>query len=181
TAGKGFFISTDGGETFTSSSAGLAAGWTEKVFAPAGAAGPIFAQLSVGLFRQDAPGAWVEIQAPFGSEEKAKIDGIVFDRSAPKRVFAHRREKWWRSEDSGRRRRAFSSPQSGRTAAIARPTAARPGMPCVPERSATSLSIPRILNAFSSPRNRASTEVPTAARHGRRHRASREMKSRPWW
>ena len=102
TAGKGFFTSTDGGDTFVSSAAGLAAGWTEKLFAPAGAAGPIFAQLSVGLFRQDGPGAWTEIQAPFSRGEKAEIDGVLFDRQSPKRAFAHDGAKWWRSEDAGR-------------------------------------------------------------------------------
>ena len=37
-----------GGDTFTPSNAGFAAGWAEKLYAPAGGAGPIFAQLSVG-------------------------------------------------------------------------------------------------------------------------------------
>lgn len=102
TTGKGFFKSTDGGETFTPSSNGLGAGWTEKLFAPASAPGPIFAQLSVGLYRQDAPGAWTEIQAPFDSGEKASIDGVLFDRQSPKRMYAHDGPNWWRSEDAGR-------------------------------------------------------------------------------
>ncbi len=102
TTGKGFFKSTDGGETFAPSSAGLGAGWTEKIFAPAGASGPIFAQLRVGLFRQDGPGAWTEIQAPFDPGDTVEIDGILFDRQSPRRVYAHDGAKWWRSEDAGR-------------------------------------------------------------------------------
>ena len=102
TAGKGFYISSDGGETFTPANAGFASGWVEKIYAPPGGAGPVFAQLSVGLFRQDGPNAWTEIQAPFSRGEKAEIDGVVFDRVSPKRVFAHDGAKWWRSEDAGR-------------------------------------------------------------------------------
>ncbi len=102
TTGKGFFKSTDGGETFEPSSSGLGAGWTEKIYAPAGGSGPIFAQLSVGLYRQDGPGAWTEIQAPFAPGDNAEIDGVLFDRQSAKRVYAHDGAKWWRSEDGGR-------------------------------------------------------------------------------
>jgi len=102
TTGKGFFKSTDGGDTFEPSSAGLGGGWTEKIFAPAGNSGPVFAQLSVGLYRQDGPGAWTEIQAPFDPGKEAEIDGIEFDRQSPKRLYAHKNAKWWRSEDSGK-------------------------------------------------------------------------------
>jgi photosystem II stability/assembly factor-like uncharacterized protein len=102
TTGKGFFKSTDGGETFKPSSSGLGAGWTEKLYAPAGGAGPIFAQLSVGLYRQDGPGAWTELQAPFAPGKEVEIDGVLFDRQSPKRIYAHDRAQWWRSEDAGR-------------------------------------------------------------------------------
>ena len=66
------------------------------------ARGPIFAQLSVGLFRMDGPASWTEIQAPFSPGETAKIDGIVFDRDSPKRIYAHKASSWWRSDDAGR-------------------------------------------------------------------------------
>lgn len=100
--GTGLFKSIDGGETFSPFGTGLAAGWAEKLYAPANGAGPIFAQLSVGFFRLDGPGAWTEIQTPFAPGEPAKIDGIVFDRVVPKRVYAHDGSRWWRSEDAGR-------------------------------------------------------------------------------
>ncbi len=113
TTGKGFFVSNDGGETFTPSSNGLGAGWTEKLFAPSAGAGPIFAQLSVGLYRQDGPGAWTEIQAPFKPGEAAKIDGVLFDRQSAKTVYAHDGGRWWRSDDAGRAWRAVEVPQPG--------------------------------------------------------------------
>jgi photosystem II stability/assembly factor-like uncharacterized protein len=62
----------------------------------------VFAQLGVGLYRQDGPGAWTEIQAPFDPGKEAEIDGIEFDRQSPKRLYAHKNARWWRSEDSGR-------------------------------------------------------------------------------
>ena len=113
TTGMGFFKSTDGGETFEPSSSGLAAGWTEKVYAPAGGSGPIFAQLSVGLFRQDAPGVWTEIQAPLTTKDTAKIDGVLFDRQSAKRIYAHDGPKWWRSEDAGRSWQQVEVPELG--------------------------------------------------------------------
>lgn len=113
TTGKGFFISNDGGETFEPSSAGLGAGWIEKLYAPSAGAGPIFAQLSVGLYRQDGPGAWTEIQAPFKPGEAAKIDGVLFDRQSAKTVYAHDGARWWRSDDAGRAWREVEVPQPG--------------------------------------------------------------------
>ncbi len=113
TTGKGFFTSTDGGETFVPSSAGLAGGWIERLYAPAGAAGPIFAQMSIGLYRQDGPGSWTEIQAPFSPGEPAKIDGVVFDRQSAKRVYAHDGGRWWRSEDAGRSWQKVDVPEPG--------------------------------------------------------------------
>jgi photosystem II stability/assembly factor-like uncharacterized protein len=110
---KGFFISSDGGETFAPSSAGLGAGWVEKLYAPAAGSGPIFAQLSVGLYRQDGPGEWTEIQAPFKPGEAAKIDGVLFDRQSAKTVYAHDGGRWWRSDDAGRAWRAVEVPQPG--------------------------------------------------------------------
>lgn len=101
-AGDGFYRSTDGGQTFKALGKGMAAGWTEKLFAPANGTGPVFAQLSVGLFRMDGPGAWTEIQAPFSDGEPAKIAGIVFDRESPKKLYAHLSSRWWRSDDAGR-------------------------------------------------------------------------------
>lgn len=102
TTGKGFFKSTDGGETFKPSSTGLGAGWTEKLYAPPSGSGPVFAQLSVGLYRQDGPGAWTELQAPFAPGKEVEIDGLLFDRQSPKRIYAHDNARWWRSEDAGR-------------------------------------------------------------------------------
>lgn len=102
TTGKGFFKSTDGGETFKPSSTGLAAGWSEKLYAPAGGHGPVFVQPGVGLYRQDGPGAWTELQAPFAPGKEVEIDGLLFDRQSPKRIYAHKRTQWWRSEDAGR-------------------------------------------------------------------------------
>lgn len=113
TSGMGFYKSTDGGETFTASNSGLAAGWIEKVYAPAGGAGPLFAQASVGLFRQDGPGTWTEIQAPFKPGDAAKIDGVLFDRQSPKRVYAHDGGQWWRSEDAGRSWQKVEVPEPG--------------------------------------------------------------------
>ena len=102
TTGMGFFKSTDGGETFEPSSTGLGAGWVKELFAPAGAAGPVFAQLSVGLFRMDSPGVWREIQAPFDPGDNVEdFDGFLFDRQSPKRIYAHDGGKWWRSENGG--------------------------------------------------------------------------------
>ncbi len=101
-AGDGFYGSTDGGENFAPLGKGMAAGWTERIYAPASGTGPVFAQLSVGLFRMDGPGTWTEVQAPFKEGEPAKIDGIVFDRESPKRLYAHDASSWWRSEDAGR-------------------------------------------------------------------------------
>ncbi len=102
TTGQGFFKSTDGGDTFERSSSGLGAGWIEKIYAPAGGPGPIFAQLKVGLYRQDGPGAWTEISAPFSREETAEIDGVLFDRQSANRVYVHDGARWWRSDDAGR-------------------------------------------------------------------------------
>jgi photosystem II stability/assembly factor-like uncharacterized protein len=113
TTGNGFFKSTDGGETFVPSSAGLGAGSTEKLYAPAAGTGPVFAQLSEGLFRQDGPGAWTEIQAPFAPGETAKIDGVLFDRQSAKRVYAHHGARWWRSEDAGRSWQEVEVPEPG--------------------------------------------------------------------
>jgi len=100
--GDGFFRSADRGETFEPLGKGLAAGWAERIWAPLSAAGPVFVRLSVGLYRMDGPGQWTEIQAPFSDGEPAKIDGIVFDRSSPRKLFAHDASSWWRSEDAGR-------------------------------------------------------------------------------
>ena len=111
TTGKGFFKSTDGGETFTPMSNGLGAGWTRKLYAPAGGTGPVFAQLSVGLYRQDGPGAWTELQAPFAPGKKVEIDGVLFDRTSPKRVYAHESARWWSSNDGGRSWEAIAIPE----------------------------------------------------------------------
>ncbi len=101
-AGDGFYRSADGGQTFEAFGKGMAAGWVERLYAPPTGTGPVFAQLGVGLFRMDGPGAWTEIQEPFKSGEPAKIDGIVFDRESPKKVYAHHASSWLRSEDGGR-------------------------------------------------------------------------------
>lgn len=111
TTGKGFFKSTDGGETFTPMSSGLAAGWSQKIYAPPAGSGPVFAQLGVGLYRQDGPGAWTELQAPFAPGKTVEIDGVLFDRQSPKRIYAHEGASWWRSEDAGRSWEAIEIPQ----------------------------------------------------------------------
>jgi photosystem II stability/assembly factor-like uncharacterized protein len=111
TAGTGFFKSVDGGETFEPLGKGMAAGWTERVYSPPSGMGPIFAQLSVGLFRRDGPASWTEIQAPFSPGEAAKMDGIVFDRDSPKRLYAHKSSSWWRSDDAGRNWSKVEVPQ----------------------------------------------------------------------
>ena len=113
TTGQGFFKSTDGGESFEPSSSGLGAGWAEKVFASPSGSGPVFAQLSVGFYRQDAPGSWTEIQAPFATGDNAKVSGVEFDRQSPKRVFAHVSSKWWRSEDGGKSWQEMKVPEPG--------------------------------------------------------------------
>jgi photosystem II stability/assembly factor-like uncharacterized protein len=100
--GDGLYASADGGRTFEPLGTGLAAGWVERIYAPPAAAGPVFAQLSVGLFRMDEPGSWREIQRPFSDGEPAKVDGVVFDRDAAKRIHVHDASSWWRSEDGGR-------------------------------------------------------------------------------
>jgi len=113
TTGKGFFISNDGGETFEPSSEGLGAGWVEKLYAPPSGTGPVFAQLSVGLYRQDGPGKWNEIQAPFKPGSNAEIDGVLFDRQSAKTIYAHDGARWWRSDDAGRAWREIEVPQPG--------------------------------------------------------------------
>ena len=101
-AGDGFYRSSDGGETFEPFGKGLAAGWVDRIWAPPSGVGPLFAQLKVGLFRLDAPGEWREIQRPFKDGEPAKIDGVVWDKDSPKKLYAFSASSWWRSEDGGR-------------------------------------------------------------------------------
>jgi len=113
TTGMGFFKSTDGGETFEPSSNGLAGGWVERIYVPPAAAAPLFVQLSTGLYRQDGPGSWSEIQSPFSPGEGAKIDGLLFDRQSPRRVYAHEGARWWRSEDGGHAWQKIDIPEPG--------------------------------------------------------------------
>ena len=113
TTGKGFFKSTDGGDTFEASNAGLAAGWIKKLYVPPAANTPVFAQMSIGLYRQDSPGSWTEVQAPFDPGKAAEIDGIAFDRQSPKRMYAHDGARWWRSEDAARSWSEVEVPQPG--------------------------------------------------------------------
>ena len=101
-AGDGMYRSADGGETFQALGKGLAAGWVDRIWAPPSGAGPVFAQLKVGLFRLDAPGESREIQRPFKDGEPAKIDGVVWDKDSPKKLYAFSASSWWRSEDGGR-------------------------------------------------------------------------------
>lgn len=54
---NGLKASADGSLTFEKLGTGMAAGWTERLWAPAGGTAPVFAQLAVGLFRMDGPGA----------------------------------------------------------------------------------------------------------------------------
>ena len=100
-AGTGFCRSLDGGQTFEPVGTGLAAGWTERLYAPASGTGAVFAQLSVGLFRMDGPGVWTQIRAPLSAGKPAEIDGILFDRESPRKVHAHDTSSWFRSEDAG--------------------------------------------------------------------------------
>jgi len=114
TTGKGFFKSTDNGDTFQPMNTGLGAGWAEKLYAPAGGAGPLFARLSIGIFREDAPGTWNEIEAPFATGgETAEVDGFLFDRQSQKRVYAHHNAKWWRSDDAGKSWQQVEVPEPG--------------------------------------------------------------------
>jgi photosystem II stability/assembly factor-like uncharacterized protein len=113
TTGTGFFKSTDGGESFAPSNTGFGAGWVEKIYAPPNGTGPVFAQLSVGLFRMDSPGVWKELQSPFDPGDTVNIDGVLFDRQSPKRVYAHDGGKWWRSEDAGKSWQEIEVPQPG--------------------------------------------------------------------
>ncbi len=112
-AGTGVYKSDDAAESFEPLGKGLAAGWVEKLYAPSASAGPVFAQLSVGLFRQDGPGAWTELQAPFAPGDTVKIDGIMFDRSSPKKIYAHDGSSWWRSDDAGKGWSKLDVPQPG--------------------------------------------------------------------
>lgn len=100
--GDGVYRSTDGGKTFTPLGTGLAAGWVKKLWASSAAPVPVYAQLGVGLFRMDAAGSWSEMRRPFATGEPAKVDGFVFDRAAPRTVYAHSSSTWYRSEDGGR-------------------------------------------------------------------------------
>ena len=113
TTGMGFFKSTDGGKTFVPSSNGLGAGWPKKLWAPSAGDGPVFVELSVGLYRQESPGAWTRVQAPFAADDDATIGGVVFDRQSPKRLYVHDAGRWWRSEDAGRSWQEIEVPQPG--------------------------------------------------------------------
>jgi photosystem II stability/assembly factor-like uncharacterized protein len=101
-AGDGFYRSTDGGQTFEPWGKGMAAGWTERLYAPASGTDPVFAQMSVGFFRMDGPETWTEIRAPFSAGKPAKTVGIVFDRDSPRKTYACDGSRWWRSDDAGR-------------------------------------------------------------------------------
>ena len=101
-AGDGLFASADGGRTFEPLGTGLAAGWTERLWASPDGTGPVFAQTGAGLFRRDGPESWTQLREPFSDGGPAKVDGFLFDRSSPKRIWAHRSSSWWRSEDAGR-------------------------------------------------------------------------------
>jgi photosystem II stability/assembly factor-like uncharacterized protein len=103
TGGEGVFVSRDGGASWAPSGSGLAAGWVKRLWGDARSA-TLFAQLSTGLYRRDANGAWAEVTDPFTSEDKAAdIDGILFDAGSPQVVYAFDTSKYWRSTDGGRR------------------------------------------------------------------------------
>jgi photosystem II stability/assembly factor-like uncharacterized protein len=95
------YRSTTGGETWTLSNAGLAAGYIEELYATPGAAA-VFAKAGVGTFRRDDNGAWTELQAPFVKGDKeVELDGFLFDKSAGS-VWAFDGGEAWRSTDGGR-------------------------------------------------------------------------------
>ena len=167
TAGTGFFKSIDGGETFEPLGKGMAAGWTEKVYAPASGMGPIFAQLSVGLFRMDGPASWTEIQAPFSPGEPAKIDGIVFDRDSPKRVYAHNASYWWRSDDAGRAWSKVEVPRAEHEGTCSRGSSATPSSRASSRTPPTRRSSTRVRGRTATPA-RPSSRRPMAARSGNR-------------
>ena len=102
TGGTGVYVSGDGGDSWEPTNQGLAAGWTEELFGRDGSPA-VWAQLSVGLFRLDGPGAWTEVQAPFADGEAAELDGMLFDRNNPQVVYAHEGSSYWTSTDGGRR------------------------------------------------------------------------------
>lgn len=104
--GTGVWASTDGGDSWTPSSNGLFAGWTEELYAAPGAAA-VFAQLSVGLFRLDG-GRWTELREPFADGKPAEIDGVLFDRSNPQVAWAYSGSSHWTSADGGRRWTAYA-------------------------------------------------------------------------
>ena len=102
TGGTGVYLSTDGGSSWTESSQGLTAGWVEELYGREGLPG-VFAQLSVGLFRFDGATSWTELREPFEDDEKAELDGMLFDRNQATVIFAHEGSSYWMSTDGGRR------------------------------------------------------------------------------
>jgi len=100
--GTGIYQSQDGGDSWSPSSNGFSGGWVKKVWSAPGA-NVLFAQLSVGLYRYDGPGAWSELTAPFESGKSADIDGILFDAGSAQSLYAFDTSKYWRSSDGGRR------------------------------------------------------------------------------
>jgi photosystem II stability/assembly factor-like uncharacterized protein len=100
-AGAGVYRSTTGGETWTASNTGVAAGWVEQLYSQPGAAA-IFAKTSMGTFRRDADGAWTELREPFATNDKeVELDGVLFD-TTPGMVWAFQTSDAWRSTDGGR-------------------------------------------------------------------------------
>ena len=57
--GDGIYVSRDGGASWSASSAGLAAGWAEKLWGDA-RSGTLFAQMASGLYRRDGSN-WVAV------------------------------------------------------------------------------------------------------------------------
>ena len=102
TGGDGVFVSRDGGASWASSSAGLAAGWVERLWGDT-RSGTLFAQLATGLYRRDGTSAWTAVTDPFATDGKADVDGFLFDSSSPQTVYAFDTSKYWRSADGGKR------------------------------------------------------------------------------
>jgi len=102
TGGSGIYQSRDGGASWSPSGSGFSGGWTKALWGAPGSAA-IFAQLSVGLFRNDGQGSWSEVSEPFAAGKSADIDGILFDSGSAQSLYAFDTSKYWHSTDGGRR------------------------------------------------------------------------------
>lgn len=98
TSGAGIYKSTDGGKSWAAANRGFAASWIKRVWGDA--AGTVYAQTGLGLFKSDGRGGWITMLQPF-SDEKADVDTIVFDPKNPSVVHAGDSWNYFRSTDGG--------------------------------------------------------------------------------